>query len=128
MRLLVDTHALLWAMDDPSPLSEVAREALQAPSNNLLISAATIWELSIKVGLGKLALGLPLKQWLETAVADLSLEVMPITIDYAARQATLPDHHRDPFDRLIIAQALVEAVPVVCIDEVFDAYGVSRVW
>lgn len=126
--MLVDSHALLWAMDDPSLLSQMARVALEDPRNDLLLSAATIWELSIKVGLGKLVLGLPFKQWMETAVADLALTILPITIAYAERQASLPGHHRDPFDRLIIAQALAEAIPVVCADESFDAYGVSRVW
>ena len=128
MRLLVDTHALLWAMDDPTQLGDVARAALQDPRNELLVSAATVWELSIKVGLGKLVLALPLRQWLETTVAELALEIVPISIAYAERQADLPAHHRDPFDRLIIAQALVEGFPVVGADEVFDAYGVSRIW
>jgi PIN domain nuclease of toxin-antitoxin system len=115
-------------MDDPTQLSDVARAALQEPRNELLVSAATVWELSIKVGLDKLVLALPLRRWLETTVAELALGIFPISIAYAERQADLPAHQRDPFDRLIIAQALVEDFPVVCADEAFDAYGVSRIW
>ena len=91
-------------------------------------SAATVWELSIKVSLARLALSLPYRQWMSQAIADLGLTVLPITVEYADTQASLPRHHGDPFDRLIIAQALVEKVPVVGRDAVFDAYGVTRLW
>lgn len=128
MRLLVDSHALIWALDDPSQLSGPATLALQDPLNVLLVSAATVWELAIKTGVGKLSLSLPYRQWIERAIADLGLTILPVTVEYADRQAGLPMHHRDPFDRLLIAQALVEGIAVVCGDAVFDAYGVSRIW
>jgi PIN domain nuclease of toxin-antitoxin system len=101
---------------------------LRDPSNDLLLSAATVWELAIKIGQGKLTLSLPYRQWMDQVIADLELTILPITVEYAERQAHLPTHHKDPFDRLIIAQALVEGLPVVCADPVFDGYGVSRVW
>jgi PIN domain nuclease of toxin-antitoxin system len=119
---------LIWAMDDPAKLSGPATTALQDPANDLLLSAATVWELAIKIGQGKLTLSRPYRQWMEKAIIDLELTVLPVTVEYADRQAGLPPHHKDPFDRLIIAQALVEGVPVVGHDAAFDAYGISRIW
>jgi PIN domain nuclease of toxin-antitoxin system len=128
MRLLIDAHALLWAVDDPAQLSSPATTALQDPANQLLIGAGTIWEISIKVGLGKLTLSLPFRQWMDRVVVDLGLSVLPITAEYADRQSTLPHHHRDPFDRLLIAQSLTDSIPVVTADSVFDSYGIVRIW
>ena len=85
-------------------------------------------ELAIKTGQGKLRLSLPYRQWMEKAIADLELAILPVTVEYAERQAGLPMHHKDPFDRLLIAQALVEGVSIVCADAIFDAYGVTRLW
>jgi PIN domain nuclease of toxin-antitoxin system len=128
MRLLVDSHALLWAADQPSQLSSAAAAALQDSANNLLVSAATVWELAIKVGLKKLKLTKPYRDWMTQALADLDAVLLPITVEYADVQALLPMHHRDPFDRLLIAQATVEHLPVVSHDAVFDAYAVTRIW
>lgn len=128
MRHLIDAHSLIWAQDDPSKLGPAAVAALQDPANELLLSAGTIWELSIKNGLGKLTFSLPFRQWMDKAVIDLELIVLPITLDHAERQAGLPWHHRDPFDRLLAAQALVESIPLVSVDAIFDQYGVHRVW
>lgn len=128
MRLLIDTHTLIWALDDPTRLSGPATTALQDPANELLLSAATLWELAIKIGQRKLTLSLPYRPWMDKAIADLELTILPVTVEYAERQAGLPTHHKDPFDRLIVAQALVEGVPVICADPAFDAYGITRVW
>jgi len=128
MRLLLDAHTLIWAVDDPAKLGPDATTALQEPSNDLLLSAGTIWEISIKVGLGKLSLSLPFRQWMEQAIHDLGASVLPITVEYAAVQSGLPAHHGDPFDRLLAAQAQVETVPLVSTDAVFDQYGINRVW
>ena len=128
MRLILDSHVLLWAVDDPVRLSPTATALLQDPANELLVSAATIWEMSIKVGLGKLTLSQPYRAWMTQALADLGATILPITVEYADAQAALPFHHRDPFDRLIIAQTLVEGISVVSDDGQFDAYGVSRLW
>ncbi len=128
MRLLIDAHALLWAMDDPAQLSSPAATALQDPSNQLLIGAGTVWEISIKVGLGKLALSLPFRKWMDRVFADLGLSVLPITVEYADRQAALPHHHRDPFDRLLIAQSLTDSIPIVTADAQFNSYGIVRIW
>ncbi len=128
MRLLLDTHTVIWAVDDPAKLSSPAAKVLEDPSNELLMSAGTIWEISIKVGLNKLSLSMPFRQWMEKAIADLGLTVLPITVEYADVQAGLPRHHGDPFDRLLAAQAKVEDFSLVSADAVFDRYGLKRIW
>jgi PIN domain nuclease of toxin-antitoxin system len=128
VRLLVDSQSLIWYVDKDHFLTPAAHAAITDPDNDLLLSAATIWEIAIKVGLGKLSLSLPYRDWMERAIADLGLAVLPITVAVADVQASLPWHHRDPFDRLIVAQALVEGVPVVSSDAIFDQYGIVRVW
>lgn len=128
MRVLLDTHTLIWAVDSPSTLGTDARTALDDKGNELLLSAASIWELAIKIGLGKLRLSLPFLQWMSQAMADLELTVLPINVGYADVLTTLPHFHRDPFDRLIIAQAMVEQVPVISRDPAFDAYPITRLW
>jgi PIN domain nuclease of toxin-antitoxin system len=125
---LLDTHSLVWAVQEPSKLSSAALAAILDPANDRLLSAATIWELAIKVDIGKITLSMPYRQWMDKAFVDLQLILLPITVEYAERQSTLPPHHKDPFDRLLIAQALVEGVPLVCADSAFDAYGVVRLW
>lgn len=128
MRLLLDTHAVIWWVDQDHLLTPTAHSAIADPSNDLLLSAATVWEIAIKVGLGKLSLSLPYKQWMSKAIADIGVTVLPITVEYADVQAGLPKHHGDPFDRLMIAQATVEMVPIVSADAAFDSYGVTRIW
>jgi len=128
MRLLIDAHALLWAVDDPAQLSDPAATALQDPANQLLIGAGTVWEISIKVGLGKLTLSLPYRQWMDRVFVDLGLSILPVTVEYADRQAALPHHHRDPFDRLLIAQSLTDSIPIVTADAQFNSYGIVRIW
>jgi PIN domain nuclease of toxin-antitoxin system len=128
MRLLLDTQPLIWYVDQDHLLSAAAHQAIGDPANELLISAATVWEIAIKVGLGKLKLSLPYRQWMTQAIADLNLALLPITVEYADVQAVLPRHHRDPFDRLLIAQAMVEQIPIVSGDPAFDAYSVQRLW
>jgi PIN domain nuclease of toxin-antitoxin system len=128
VKLLLDAHALIWAVDDRTQLSPWAASAVEDSANDLLLSAATIWELAIKVGLGKLVLSLPYRQWMHQAMADLGVSLLPITVEYADLQARLPWHHRDSFDRLMIAQAIAEQVPIVSRDPVFDAYAVTRLW
>jgi PIN domain nuclease of toxin-antitoxin system len=128
MRLLLDSHVLIWSVEQDHLLSPTAHAAITDPNNDLLVSAATIWEIAIKVGTGKMSLSLPYRPWMNQAIADLDLTILPITVDYADAQAGLPHHHRDPFDRLLIAQTLTEAIAVVSADAAFDAYGVTRLW
>ncbi len=128
MRALLDTHALVWYVDQDQLLSASAHAAITDPANDLLLSAATIWEIAIKAGRNKLSLSMPYCQWMNKAIADLGLTLLPITVEYADVQAGLPRHHGDPFDRLLAAQATVENVPLVSADAVFDQYGVKRIW
>lgn len=101
MRLLLDSHTLIWAADAPEKLGTQARGLIEDPAHDRLLSAASLWEMAIKVGLGRLPLSMPYRQWMDRTIADLGLELLPITLDHAERQASLPWHHRDPFDRLL---------------------------
>jgi PIN domain nuclease of toxin-antitoxin system len=126
--LLIDSHVLLWAVDQPARLSAKAETAIKDPAQMLAVSAATVWEIAIKVGLRKLSLSLPYQQWMTRALSDLQATILPITIESAGVQAALPYHHGDPFDRMLIAQAQVEQIPIVSHDPAFDNYGVMRIW
>jgi PIN domain nuclease of toxin-antitoxin system len=128
VRLLLDTHTVIWWVDQDHLLSPSSYSAITDPANDLLLSAGTIWEIAIKVGLAKLSLSQPYRQWLSQAITDLRTIILPVTVEYADVQARLPHHHRDPFDRLLVAQAIVENVPLVSKDDIFDQYGITRVW
>ncbi len=128
MKLLLDTHTLIWAVDDPAQLGSQAVAELQDPMNELLLSAGSIWELAIKVGSKKLELSMPYRQWISQAISDLSLTILPISVEYASVQAELPSHHKDPFDRMLVAQSLYEQIPIVSVDPQLDAYGLTRIW
>ena len=128
MRLLIDTQSVIWYVDQDQRLSPTAYAEIMNPANNLLLSAASVWEIAIKVGLGRLTLSLPYRQWMAKAIADLSLSILAITVEYADVQAGLPHHHRDPFDRLIVAQAVVEGISLISADPQLDAYGITRIW
>ncbi len=101
--------------------------AIRPLSNEVALSAATIWELAIKVGLKKIVMSMPYRQWMEKAIVELKLTALPITMAYAERQCSLPSHHRDPFDRLMIAQALTDQIPIISSNTAFDSYGVDRI-
>jgi PIN domain nuclease of toxin-antitoxin system len=128
MRLLLDTHALIWAVDDPSQLGARATSAMEDQTNELLLSAAAIWELSIKVGLGKLTLSLPYLEWMNRAISDMALAVLPITAEFADAQMKLPFRHGDPFDRLMAGQAQTEQLTIISSDLIFDRYAITRLW
>jgi PIN domain nuclease of toxin-antitoxin system len=128
MKVLLDAHALIWYVDQDHLLSGPAHAAITDPANDLFLSAGTIWEIGIKVGLERLSLSMPFRQWMNKAISDLGLTLLPITVEYADAQAQLPRHHGDPFDRLLAAQAQVESVPLVSADAIFDQYGVNRIW
>jgi PIN domain nuclease of toxin-antitoxin system len=128
MRLLIDSHALIWYVDQHQQLSSASHAALSDRDNDLLLGAGSIWEIAIKIGLGKLVLTQSYSLWMSQALNDLGITVLPITIEYANAQASLPKHHSDPFDRLIVAQAVVERVSIVSADARMDAYGITRIW
>ena len=117
MNLLLDSHVLIWAAEDSSRLPDVASALMNDPSNELYVSAATIWELAIKNGLGKLPLKLPYRQWMDLIISEFGLNILPITLTHAERQSSLPWHHRDPFDRMLPAQSIVEGFKLVSEDK-----------
>lgn len=128
MRLLLDTHTLLWLVSDDPKLSRKGMAILVDPDNDLLLSPATYWELAVKISIGKYHLTDPLANYIDEAVRLYGLSILPITPKHAEAIVQLPHHHRDPFDRMLIAQALVEDVAVVSSDVAFDAYPVKRLW
>lgn len=128
MRLLLDTHALLWAVLDHPRLSPPARSALQDPSNDVFVSAVSIYEITSKHRLRKLDEAEPFVRLHRQMLADASWTPLPISNDHAALAGTLDIPHRDPFDRLLIAQSISERIPLVSNEAVFDSYGVDRLW
>ena len=128
MRLLLDTHAFLWWVGAGRTLSRRARSAIGSGRNECFVSIATAWEIAIKVSLGSLRVEGSLDRFLPDQIAANGFQPLPIDLRHAARVATLPFHHRDPFDRLLVAQALEEELAVVTADPVFAEYGVKRVW
>ena len=123
-RFIVDTRAVLWWLDDAPELSEPARAAISDPANEPLVSTASLWEIAIKRSLGKLQTPVELPDEIE----DAGFTWLPVGARHTWAVGELPLHHRDPFDRLLIAQALEEQLPVVTRDERFAAYGVARRW
>lgn len=127
MKLLLDTHALIWFQSGDRRLSKAARRAIEAGDAELLISAATVWEMAIKASLGRLTLPGPVDTYLAEKVGQ-GYRMLAISWTHAAGVENLPWHHRDPFDRLLIAQALSERCPVVTRDRAFRRYGVEVIW
>lgn len=128
MNLLLDTHAFLWFMAGDAALSKTARSAIENESNNLFVSAASLWEIAIKVSIGKFELSEPFETLIPHQLAENDMELLNISVEHTALIASMPFHHRDPFDRLLAAQAKVEQLTLVSIDDIFDAYGVTRLW
>ena len=127
MKLLLDTHTFLWFIDDNPQLSQKGKALLEA-DNELLLSIASLWEIAIKLSLGKLTLEMPTEVLMIQQLTRNDIDVLPITVAHLVIVSTLPLHHRDPFDRLLIAQAIVEQIPIVSADPMFDAYPVQRLW
>ena len=128
MRLLLDTHAWLWFVLGNPSLSPAARTLIEDAGNEKLVSPASYWEVAIKVGIGKYALPQSCEAFVRHAIGGQGFVILQILPHHTALVCTLPFHHRDPFDRLLVAQALAERVPVVSADPVLDAYGVRRLW
>ena len=128
MRVLLDTHVFLWWVEGDRVLSAKARAALADQENECLISLVSAWELVIKAGLGKLKLALPVKRYVVEHAAANGFRMLDIRMAHIGRVETLSPHHGDPFDRLLIAQAIEEKLPVVTADPVFKKYGVKRIW
>ncbi len=127
MKLLLDTHTFLWFIDDSPQLSQKGETLLEA-DNELLLSIASLWEIAIKLRLSKLTVAMPVEVLMTQQLTQNDIALLPITVAPLMIVSTLPLHHRDPFDRLLIAQAMVEQMPIVSADPAFDAYPVQRLW
>jgi PIN domain nuclease of toxin-antitoxin system len=127
MKLLLDTHTFLWFIDDDPQLSRAAAALIEA-DNDVLLSVASLWEIAIKVSIGKLTLAEPYATFIPAQLARNEIELLPLQLPHLSMVASLPFHHRDPFDRMLVAQATVEGVPIISIDAAFDMYGVECLW
>ena len=128
MRVLLDTHAFLWLVTDDPKLSPRAKEIFLDAGSELLLSAVSGFEIAVKYSLGKLALAEPPREFIDHRVHNNALTPLPIALAHTYRLSHLPFHHRDPFDRLLVAQALEEDIPLLSADEMLSRYGVERIW
>jgi PIN domain nuclease of toxin-antitoxin system len=128
MRSLLDTHAFLWFIEGDTRLTAAVRPLIEDPASAVFISSASLWETAIKISTGKLLLSQPFETLIPQQIALNDIALLDIEISHLSRVTGLPFHHRDPFDRLLIAQAMAEGLPIVSADHVFDAYGVTRLW
>lgn len=131
MQYLIDTHTFLWFVANAKELSKVARILIENPANNIFISIASLWEISIKNAFGKLIISGGYKSVINDLTAN-SIKILPINFAHTVEQNRLPFHHRDPFDRIIISQTIVENINLISADKIFDDYLkgrlVQRIW
>ncbi len=128
MRILLDTHALIWFFEGNLRLPAAARGLIADRQNLKTVSIASLWEMAIKISIGKLTLSLPLDEFIARRVVTSQALILPVEVSHLIAVCSLPFHHKDPFDRLLIAQALTENIPLISADAAFDAYGVQRIW
>ncbi|MCE7905814.1 MAG: type II toxin-antitoxin system VapC family toxin [Anaerolineae bacterium CFX3] len=128
MNILLDTHTFLWFVDDNPRLSQSARVLIESEDSQPFLSVASLWEIAIKISLGKLTLKQPYETFIPQQLALNGIGVLNISLEHTAAIATLPFHHRDPFDRLIAVQAKIDEMVLLSADPIFDAYGAKRVW
>lgn len=128
MRVILDTHAFLWWLDGDKRMSKRARSLVSNEGTEVLVSAATAWEISIKAASGKLPGALDVAADVLGCIRAQGFVPLDLTVLHAQRAGSLPPIHGDPFDRALISQALLEGVPILSGDEVFDGYGVTRIW
>lgn len=128
MKIILDTQVLIWWANDVSNISNRVQSIIFDVNNELLVSLASIWEIQIKVSLGKLSLPRPLPDIIARQIQENQIKIMQIELSHIYTLDLLPLHHRDPFDRIIIAQAMDEKVSIASIDKAFDAYSIERIW
>ena len=128
MKLLLDTQCWLWWFAQPERLNEEAIAHIADENNELWLSVASIWEIGIKVAIGKLPLPDPLNSYISSRMTQLGVRSLEITVSHALQAAALPLHHRDPFDRMLIAQAQIEEMTLVSADSMFNKYYISLLW
>jgi PIN domain nuclease of toxin-antitoxin system len=128
MNVLLDTHAFLWFVQDDPRLSHAARALIESGETRPFLSIASLWEIAIKMSLGKLELTQPYEEFIPQQLAANGIGILNITIEHTAAVASLPFHSRDPFDRLLVVQSKIEEMTLVSADPAFDTYDVKRVW
>jgi len=128
VRVLLDTHALLWFIIGSPKLGEKARALIEDAGNEKVLSAGSLWEMAIKISLGKLKIAEPFEVLIPRQIEANGIQVLKIDIPHLSALLTLPFHHRDPFDRLLAAQCSSEKLPIVSVNPVFDSYGIQRFW
>lgn len=127
MKYLIDTQILLWIFSHPNKLTKKATEIVKKPQNEILASTVSFWEIAIKYSLNKLTLPFPIDDLPQETLAN-DIASLPIRVDHLLNVATLPHHHKDPFDRLIISQAIIENLSVISSDDKFSDYNIKRIW
>lgn len=128
MKTLLDTHALLWWLDGDERLPEACRGVIGDPKNTVFVSAASAWEIATKVRLGKLPGAIEVAAGFRECLADQGFTPLAVSVDHALRAGNLPGPHRDPFDRMLIAQAQAEGIPLISNEVLFDRYGIQGMW
>lgn len=128
MKLLLDTHAFIWWDENPDKLGPASRQACSDPNNDLVLSTASVWEIQLKQMVGKLTLSKPLRELIEEQARQNGMEISPVQVEHILRLDSLAFHHRDPFDRILIAPAQVEGWTIVTHDGAFKQYGVPVLW
>jgi len=128
MKALLDTHAFLWWINDDPRLSDAARQLIGNGESALFLSAASGWEIAIKMRLGRIEMLGDSEQFIFEQLALNNITVLPISMNHALRTAALPDHHRDPFDRMLVAQSQIEQLPIVTSDPLIMRYAVDVIW
>ena len=128
MKILLDTHAFLWFESEDADLSLFASDLIFDLNNELFLSPASYWEIAIKVAAGKYNLSMPFETFFQEGILRGGMKILPVKVSHAATFSQLPLHHKDPFDRMIIAQAITEQIPVISVDPLFECYPVTRLW
>lgn len=124
MRTIIDTHILIWFLEGNPTLSKSRRQFIAAAQNEIFVSIASLWEIAVKISIGKLALAKPISDVIKQITAE-NIEILPISTDHILKVSSLPFHHRDPFDRIIIAQSQIENLPIIKGDTDFANYNVK---
>jgi PIN domain nuclease of toxin-antitoxin system len=128
MRLIFDTHTLLWIVTNDSKLSKKAKSLFLNSKNEILFSFASIWEMAIKINLGRLSIDQSLKEFIKHHIKGNDIKLLSIELNHILLLENLPQHHRDPFDRLLICQAIAENIPIISSDKDLDLYTIKRIW
>ncbi|MBD2310059.1 type II toxin-antitoxin system VapC family toxin [Chroococcidiopsis sp. FACHB-1243] len=128
MKILIDTHVFIWWTSNVKMLSSRVGDLLLDPNTEVVLSVVSVWEMQIKSSLGKLQFKTTLRELVQDEINQNHIEILPLSLSHIYTLNDLPQHHRDPFDRILIAQSMEAGLQIVSIDEKFDAYGIARIW